>query len=223
MKKLLLYIFFMAIAITSCSHKETKSEPEVAVDTTREMVLQIQKCSRLYAAEYHVRKIVMHEDQKQIKGSFMKKDFNINLPVGTRKVAIPIDATLKAYVDFSKFSEKNIKRNGDKVEVILPDPQIVISSTKIDHNGVKQYIPLTRGRFEDAELTQYAQQGRAAIESEVPKLGLMETSQSCAARTIIPIIVAMGYKEENITVTFRKGISVDDIRRFIMKGVEGNG
>ena len=97
-------------------------EPEKKIDTMAVMITQIQKCSRLYAAEYHVRKIITHEDQKKISGSIMKQDFSVNLPIGTRKVAIPIDATLKAYIDFSKFSDNNLRKNGDKVEVILPDP-----------------------------------------------------------------------------------------------------
>lgn len=66
--------------------------------------MQIQKCNRLYTAEAHVHKIITHDDQLNLKGSLFKKDFNIHVPGSNRKVAIPMDATLKAYVDFSGFS-----------------------------------------------------------------------------------------------------------------------
>lgn len=222
MNKSLLYIILLIGVFTACSHKD-KIPEAAAIDTTHVMIMQIQKCSRLYAAEYHVRKIITHEDQKKISGSFMKKDFSLNLPVGTRKVAIPIDATLKSYIDLSRITETNIHRQGDKVEVVLPDPQIVMTATTVDHKGVRQYVPLTRGNFTDEELTGYENQGRNAIVADIPKLGLMETSRQSAARTIFPIIEAMGYKEENITITFRKNLTVDDIRQFITKGVESNG
>lgn len=223
MNKSLLFFIFLLLAFTSCSRKEAeKVEPEKKIDTMAVMITQIQKCSRLYAAEYHMRKIITHEDQKKISGSIMKQDFSVNLPIGTRKVAIPIDATLKAYIDFSKFSDNNLRKNGDKVEVILPDPQIMMTATKVDHKGVRQYVPLTRGNFSDEELTQYSTQGRTAIINDIPSLGLMETSREHAARTIIPILKGMGFKEENIKVTFRKQMTIDDIRQFITKG-EPNG
>ena len=47
-----------------------------------------------------------------------------------RKVAIPMDATLKAYVDFSGFSAKNVNRQGDKIEIILPDPKVMTWNRK---------------------------------------------------------------------------------------------
>lgn len=74
------------------------------------MVMQIQKCNRLYTTEIHVHKIVTHDDQLKLKGSIFKKDFNINVPGSNRKVAIPMDATLKAYIDFNDFGAQNISR-----------------------------------------------------------------------------------------------------------------
>ena len=99
----------------------------------------------------------------KLSGSIMKKDFSVNLPLGERRIAIPMDATLKAYIDMSTFSEKNIQKDGKKLIVTLPDPKIVLTSTKIDHKGVKEYVALTRRNFTDAELTSYEAQGRKQI------------------------------------------------------------
>lgn len=88
------------------------------------MVMQIQKCTRLYTAEAHVHKIITHDDQFKLKGSFLKHEFNIPVPGSNRKVAIPMDATIKAYVDFQGFSDRNVSRKGDKIEIILPDPKM---------------------------------------------------------------------------------------------------
>lgn len=145
----------------------------------------------------------------------MNRKFTIDLPVGQRQVAIPVNATLKAYVDFSNFSEDNIRRSGDQIEIILPDPQIVLTSTKVDHKEVKQYVALLRSNFTDAELTRYQREGRDSIISDIPRLGIVEGARQSSARTIIPIIEQLGYKKENITVTFRKKFTLSDIPKLI--------
>ena len=165
MKKVLFIILSaMVFTFSSCSQKKTEEKAKV-IDTIPMMVMQIQKCSRLYTAEVHVHKIVTHDDQLKLKGSFLKKAFNIEVPGSNRKVAIPMDATLKAYVDFKDFSQKNVSRKGDKIEIILPDPKVMLTSSKIDHDGVKQYVAFTRRNFSDAELSQYEQQGREGMTS----------------------------------------------------------
>ena len=111
MKKRLIFIISVFFAFISCSHQQTEKKEQV-IDTIPVMVMQIQKCNRLYTAEAHVHKIITHDDQLNLKGSLFKKDFNIHVPGSNRKVAIPMDATLKAYVDFSGFSAKNVNRQG---------------------------------------------------------------------------------------------------------------
>ena len=64
------------------------------------------------------------------------RDSNITLPLGQRKVAIPMEATLKAYVDFAEFSADNVRRDSTHIELILPDPRIVLTSSRIDHNEI---------------------------------------------------------------------------------------
>lgn len=176
----------------------------MTIDTIPQLVTQIQKTSKLYTSEYRVHKIITHDDELQLKGSFMKQDFEITLPAGKRKVAIPIDATLKAYIDFANFSEKNIRREGRKITIILPDPVIEVTSTKINHQDIKQYVALTRENFSDEELADYEQQGRASIVNSIPKADLTENARASATHVIIPIIMQMGFKDKDITVEFSK-------------------
>ena len=204
------------LSFIACSHdKQTINEEQIYIDTIPTMVMQIQKCSRLYTTEYQMHRIITHSDTTQLTGSIMNRKFTIDLPVGQRQVAIPVNATLKAYVDFSNFSEDNIRRSGDQIEIILPDPQIVLTSTKVDHKEVKQYVALLRSNFTDAELTRYQREGRDSIISDIPRLGIVEGARQSSARTIIPIIEQLGYKKENITVTFRKKFTLSDIPKLI--------
>ncbi|EFA98392.1 hypothetical protein HMPREF9019_2168 [Hoylesella timonensis CRIS 5C-B1] len=181
------------------------------------MVMQIQKCSKLYTAEYKVHKIITHDDKMKLNGSFMKKDFSINLPLGSRKIAIPMDATLKAYIDFADFNEDNVKRQGDKIEIILPDLHITLTSTRINHDEIKQYVALTRSRFSDEELSSYERQGREAIIKDIPSMGMMDMARESAARTLIPMIEQMGFEESNITISFRKHYTLNDIKSLLDK------
>ena len=113
--------------------------------------MQIQKQSRLYSTECHVHKIISHNDSQQLLGSILGQQFSIDLPLGKRSVAIPIDATVKAYIDFGEFTDNNVRRRGDQIEIILPDPKLEITSTRINHDEVKQYVPLLRKNFTDEE------------------------------------------------------------------------
>ena len=99
-------------------------------------------------------------------------------------VAIPLYATIKASIDLSKLTEADILRHEDRVEVLLPQPDIVITETHIDHDGIKQYVALTRSRFSDEELLAYERQGRDMIERDIPRMNITAMAQESAARSL---------------------------------------
>ena len=171
-------------------------------DTIPMMLQQIQQCSKIYTAEYKVHKIVTHDDVMSLKGKALGKDFALELPVGKRKVAIPIDATLKAYIDMSQVKEEDVRRNGDKIEIVLPKPHVILTSSSIDHEGIKQYVAVLRRNFSDEELSNYEAQGRKAIINDIPKMNILEMSKEGAANMMIPIVSRLGFKQENVTITF---------------------
>ena len=195
------------------SNDEARQEAAIAqgIDTVPMLIMQVQKCSKLYTAEYRVHKIVTHDDALRLKGSLLKKQFDIKVPMADRKIAIPIDAKLKAYIDFSDFSEENIERDGRKITIVLPDPQVTMTSSKIDQKNVRQYVALTRSDFSDAELADYQQQGRQAIIESIPKMGILESAQRNAAKVLVPMLKELGYAEEDITIAFRKQYGPKDI------------
>ena len=203
----------VTVMLMACGQKtETeKSSESVVIDTIPQMVMQIQQCSRLYTTEVKVHKIVTHDDVVRLKGNLMNKQFNIPLPLGDRKIAIPMDATLKAYIDFSEFDERSIERDGDKITILLPDPQVVLTSSKINQKEIKEYVGLVRAHFSDSEMSNYEQQGRQAIINGIPDMHIIETAQANAARVLVPMMVQMGYREENITIAFRKNLTINDI------------
>ena len=205
----------------SCNdnRQELSAKEAGIVDTMPGIVMQIQQCSHLYTTEIKIHKIVTHDDVVRLKGNVLNLPFDIPLPLGDRKVAIPMDATLKAYIDFSDFSEKNIERQGNKITVVLPDPQVVLTSSKINQKEIKEYIGIVRSHFTDKELTNYEQQGRMAIINDIPQMDIIQTAQANAARVLVPIIAQTGYREEDITIAFRKTLTINDI---IHRTIENN-
>lgn len=191
------------MAFTGCKDNgKTDDVQRKDIDTIPMMVQQIKECSRLYTAEYKVHKIVTHSDTTKISGKILGKEMSLSMPGGRRKVAIPIDATLKAYIDFADFSEDNVTRDGDMIRITLPNPHVVMTSSRIDHEGIKKYVSLIRRDFSDEELSHYEKQGRADIIADIPKLGILASARRSAATQLLPIISMLGIKQENIIISF---------------------
>ena len=222
MKRLVLYLIAPALVAIACTGGKAESEA-APIDTVPVMVMQIRKCSKLYTAEYKVRKIVTHDDEVELKGSLFQRKFNIAVPMSERKIAIPVDAKLKAYVDFGGFSEKNVGIDGDKVEIILPDPKVELTSSRVDHDGIKKHVSLMRSGFTDAEMASYEKQGRGQIIKSIPRMGIIDMARAGAAHALVPMLVRMGFKEENITITFRKEFTADDLPMLLENTTIENG
>ena len=94
-------------------------------------------------------------------------------------------------------------------------PQVMMTSTKIDHEGIKQYVTGFRDQFSDSEMTAFEAQGRQAIIDDIPTLGIERTSRLNAARLLIPLITRMGFNEQDITIRFRTDFTPYDLKRNI--------
>lgn len=213
-----IFVCILSFALCNCSQQGDRpaAETEAWVDTIPQLVLQVQKCSRLYTTEYQVHKIVTHDDVVKVKGNLFNKNFNVRLPLGDRRVAIPMDATLKAYIDFSNFDESSVIRNGSKITIILPAPKVVMTASKIDQAGIREFVSLTRANFSDRELQAYEQQGREAIICSIPSLDLVNQSRYDAANLLIPIIKQMGFAEEDITIVFPDNFDPNNLKKLVV-------
>lgn len=197
-----LTLLLLAILLSGSCKRGGSDGGGASIDTIPMMVQQIKECSRLYTAEYKVHKIITHSDTSRISATVLGQKLNLNLPGGRRKVAIPIDAVLKAYIDFSNFSEDNVRSEGGKIYIDLPNPHVIITSSKIDHEGIKKYVSIIRSDFSDEELALYEKQGRQDIINDIPNLGILNTARRSAASQLLPLISMLGIPQENIVITF---------------------
>ena len=210
MKITFCFVIVLCLSLLSaCRGKETKAEA-VRVDTLS-LVMQVKECARLYTAEYEVHKLVLKDDPLRVKGNLFQRTFDVKVPIGERKVMIPLDVTLKAYIDFTGFGEKNVLRSGDRIVVTLPDPRVVVTSSRINHDEVKQFVSLTRSDYTSAELADFTRQGEDEILASVPQLGILEMARENAAHVLVPMLTRLGYDERNIVVSFRKDFTAADM------------
>lgn len=210
MKTTFYFVIVLCLSLLSaCRGEETKAEA-VRVDTLS-LVMQVKECARLYTAEYEVHKLVLKDDPLRVKGNLFQRAFDVKVPIGERKVMIPLDVTLKAYIDFTGFGEKNVLRSGDRIVITLPDPRVVVTSSRINHDEVKQFVSLTRSDYTSAELADFTRQGEDEILASVPQLGILEMARENAAHVLVPMLTRLGYDERNIVISFRKDFTTADM------------
>lgn len=216
MRKIL--VFLLAITFVTCLFYGCQKQDGTTDDDANaipQLTNRIQQCSRLYTTEYRIHKIVMVHADKQLDASFLGMD--INLPLGERRLLIPMEATLKGYIDFNNFSENDIETDGERITITLPDPEVVMTSSRIDHDGTKQYVSWYLSNFNTSEQTAHAAKGRQDIIDKVKndsrqKRHIVESARQNAANLLIPIISRMGYDEQSITISFRKDYSFENLR-----------
>lgn len=197
-----MFILICLCGLAGCRKAEEQAAAPVEGPEQR-LIREVSGADRLYTTEYVVKKMVTYDDIIKVKGSAFSRKFSITLPQGDRKIIIPMEARIKAYIDFSSFGPDNVEILPDStIRIKLPDPQIVLTSTKIDHGGIRSFVDFGRSRFTQAEMAEYEKQGRAAIIHSIPQMGITETARTHAFRFIRPIVEAMGYPTDKIIVDF---------------------
>ena len=210
---LLLLLVAVMLSLCGCKEKTGTSVPGPTDSVTVRkpdkalLVMEVARTSRLYTTEYQVHKIVTHSDDPTLEGQVLGMPFKMKTRWGDRKVAIPITVTLKAYVDFSQFSADQVKRTPDgHLEIILPDPTVIQTASRVDHSGTRQYIDATRSRYTDAEISDFARQGADSILSHSMQLDIVDQAERSAAQTLFPMLRRMGYKDGQVTISFRREV-----------------
>ena len=222
LKRIFYIALISAISLASCSHKKGQDrdiKPKDS-DTTAVIITQAQRQSKLYTTEYNIHKIVTYSDVVSVKGSLFSNPINVNLPLGDRKIAIPIYVTAKAYIDFSKFDAANVNRKGSSITIILPDPKVEITASRIDHKETKEFIALTRQRFSQEEKDRIAKKGKESIEKNLSKTDILSKAKESAARILVPMLVNLGYKDADITISFRKDFTQSEWKSSILERID---
>ena len=196
------FLALCLLALSAGCRKAPEPDAESVARTLR-------TANRLYVAEYVVHKIITADDVKRLNGRVFNKPFSLQLPVGARKIAIPVDAVVKGYIDFSAVEPSDIKIFTDpkRIMVTLPQPLVALTSSKIDHKEIKEYTELFRFSFTDAEMSELERQGRQAIIEAIPAMGIEETARRNARDLLVPVLMQAGFEPEQIHISFKQPIN----------------
>ena len=221
---LLLLSLTIGVSLSSGCSRSTEQEAEAATDSTAErvdsthlLVMTVRGCSRLYLTEMHIRKLVTFTDEPSVRGTVLGMPVDVPTRWGKRRIAIPLDVTLKAYVDMAAFDEGNVERTDSTLTLTLPDIHITSTASKIDNAGIRQYVDFARTRYTDAEITQFAKQGEQSILSHLSQYGLEQEAQRSAARQLLPLLQGLGYEDGRVNVRFRKTYSDGELLRMTQR------
>lgn len=173
----ILFTFISLVLLAACA-KEKKAGQEI---------LALREMSELATVEYTVTKLVKANDNKTW------------YTIGDRKILMQCEAHLKAGIDLSEIKEEDIRANGKKIELTLPEAKLV--SLNIPPDSIKeayQHDGALRQNFSAEEKNEMLRQAETQIRESVDSLGILRTAESNASLYISKFLRQLGYEEINI-------------------------
>ena len=204
----------LAFLMTGCFLSKSPEEKG------KEVVHSISRSARLYTVQYNVHKVLTYQDFSSLETSFLFEKITIPIP-GERKIVLPMDAVLKAYIDFSSFSDENVSVVGDHITITLPAPKIEMTSAKVDYTGEKQFLSWNRFSFTEDERESLLRKGREKVLADMKGSDIIERSQLGAYNALVPLVEAAGFRRENIVIRFdQELLDKSHNEQFLLKMIE---
>ena len=175
----LVCLVLMSLMVSACADGGLK--PRMSES---DLLNEINRIPMLYTVEAEVEVLV--EGQGKDGTAEWKSLF------GKREIIVPVRANIKAGIDLSKIDD--LKIDGDKVWVTLPDPVIEIESTEIPWDEVVSSVTGMRDQFSNREKEFLTRKGRVKILSDMSSLDLVVPAQEHAEQIITNLFNSLGYK-----------------------------
>ena len=153
-------------------------------DIKKGEVFEIKKIGTLSTTEYTLGKIVKLNDE----GEWYK--------FGDRKILISCKAKVKAGVNLANISDEDIKIDGKKIEITIPQAQI--TSFDMDPNSIKTEMTEVSGfrfQFTQEETNKILIKGEKAIKKDMQQLDILNDAQKNAEVFIRDFYKQLGFEE----------------------------
>lgn len=173
----------------------------VSEDKSSMALSSIERTPRLYVVQYNVHKILTYEDVSTLEvldGNPLWGKLSIPI-LGDRKIALPVDATIRGYIEFDGTSVEEVD---GKVVVTLAMPQLEMTSSVVDYDREKQFLSWNRFSFSEEEKETILRTGKRKILQEMKWSDVMDRSRKSAFNALLPILEGCGYAPENVVVRF---------------------
>ncbi|MEP6615073.1 MAG: DUF4230 domain-containing protein [Ginsengibacter sp.] len=179
MRLLSLFCLFGFLFITAgCKHHNLKERQEKA--------MMLKELNDLVTVEYVVTKIIRASDDTWFK-------------IGTRKILMSCKATLRAGIDLSKITEKNIDIQNKSISLHLPHATLLSLDIKPEDLKTEyEDVSLLRSSFSSAEIDAFAVQGESNIRKSADSLGILQTAEINANFILTGFLRRLGYEKISI-------------------------
>lgn len=151
-------------------------------------VAMLRDIQELATVEYTITKVVKASDNK----TWFK--------VGERKILITSEAIVKAGIDLSQLTEKDINRDGKTITIQLPPPKIL--SVNIPPENIQvafEKVSLFRDPFTVKERNQLMAQAEKQIRNSGASLGIIEQSKITTQLLLSRLLMQLGFEKVNLT------------------------
>ncbi len=166
-----LYAFSMA----ACGSKGLPSPADT--------VASLQDLQELATVEYTITKVIKANDNQ----TWYK--------FGDRKILFTSEATVKAGIDFSALTDKNITVTDKKISIFLPAPKIL--SVNLPPENIKvafQDIDIFRSQFTSGERDALLAQAELQIRNSGNDLGILEQAKSNTQLFLSNFLMQLGFE-----------------------------
>lgn len=184
----------------------------VAEDKRSLALSALENTPRLYVVQYNVHKILTYEDLSTLDGQLLGEKFSIPI-VGDRKIALPVDATIKGYIEFNGSTVDEVD---DKIIVTLSEPRLEMTSSIVDYDREKQYLSWNRFSFSEEEKESLLKTGKKKILQSLNRRDVMDRSRKSAFNALLPILEGCGYAPENVVIRFVDDDKIDALKESVL-------
>ena len=175
----------MAVVLLSCAIIGCRKEPSV-----HEMVSRLSDVAELGTVEYSVKKVISANDTSLFK-------------IGDRKIYFTCMADVKAGIDLSNFSEKDVKAERSSGSVVITLPHAKILSIELPPDKIEEkYCSVTgfRWDFTPEEKRTLLKQGEEDILAKAEQSGILADAERNSEEFFKALFSEFGY--DKVTVRF---------------------
>jgi hypothetical protein len=180
MKNYSFLIILTTVLLWSCNSRR--------LPTTVETVATLQEMQELATVEYTISKVVKANDNK----TWYK--------IGDRKILITCQATVKAGIDMTDLSEKNISLSEKSIRIRLPQPKVL--SVNLPPEGIQvafEEIAFFRKEFTSAERDDLLKQAEQQIRNSGSELGILEQAKTNTQLFLSKFLLQLGFEKVEIS------------------------
>lgn len=157
-------------------------------------VEKIQELKELTTANSYTKVLIEREDNE-----LFGQSIGVNFPGTKRKLLVVIPGSIRAGIDLSRISEKDIALDDDakKVKLTVPAAEFLGGAELyFDQVEIYSYEGLFRGKADIEEAYELAAEAKQLIITEATEQGVLEAAERNAERTLREMFSFAGYELE---------------------------